>query len=147
MFRYVDVYKDFNGTERKETVYFDLNQSEIIGLEIDSEKGLSEYLQEISDAKNAKEMMRFFTNILYKAYGEKSADGRRFVKSKELSDAFTQTVIYQDIYAELLTNAEFASKFINSIMPDMGALADKINKNADKNKMMMEKIQSDKTLV
>lgn len=147
MFRYVDVYKDFNGTERKETVYFDLNQSEIIGLEIDSEKGLSEYLQEISDAKNAKEMMRFFTNILRKAYGEKSADGRRFVKSKELSDAFTQTVIYQDIYAELLTNAEFASKFINSIMPDMGALADKINKNADKNKMMMEKIQSDKTLV
>lgn len=147
MFRYVDVYKDFNGTERKETVYFDLNQSEIIGLEIDSEKGLSEYLQEISDAKNAKEMMRFFTNTLYKAYGEKSADGRRFVKSKELSDAFTQTVIYQDIYAELLTNAEFASKFINSIMPDMGALADKINKNADKNKMMMEKIQSDKTLV
>lgn len=147
MFRYVDVYKDFNGTERKETVYFDLNQSEIIGLEIDSEKGLSEYLQEISDAKNAKEMMRFFTNILHKAYGEKSADGRRFVKSKELSDAFTQTVIYQDIYAELLTNAEFASKFINSIMPDMGALADKINKNADKNKMMIEKIQSDKMLV
>lgn len=147
MFRYVDVYKDFNGTERKETVYFDLNQSEIIGLEIDSEKGLSEYLQEISDAKNAKEMMRFFTNILYKAYGEKSPDGRRFVKSKELSDAFTQTIIYQDIYTELLTNAEFAAKFINSIMPDMGALADKINKNADKNKKMMEKIQSDKRLI
>ena len=97
MFRYVDVYKDFNGTERKETVYFDLNQSEIIGLEIDSEKGLSEYLQEISDAKNAKEMMRFFTNILYKAYGEKSPDGRRFIKSKELSDAFTQTVINEEI--------------------------------------------------
>lgn len=147
MFRYVDVYNDFNGTERKETVYFDLNQSEIIGLEIDSEKGLSEYLQEISDAKNAKEMMRFFTNILYKAYGEKSPDGRRFIKSKELSDAFTQTVIYQDIYTELLTNAEFAAKFINAIMPDMGALADKINKNADKNKKMIEKIQSDKMLV
>ena len=52
-----------------------------------------------------------------KAYGEKSLDGKRFVKSKELTEAFMQTEAFSELFMALATNAEEASAFINGIVP------------------------------
>ena len=68
-------------------------------------------------AKDAVKLMKFFKEIIAMAYGEKSADGERFIKSKELSEAFMQTEAYNQLFTELLTNAEKASKFINAVFP------------------------------
>ena len=58
-----------------------------------------------------------FKDIILRAYGEKSADGKRFIKNQELRDAFAQTEAYSDLFMELATDAEAAAKFINGIIP------------------------------
>ena len=58
-----------------------------------------------------------FKDIILRSYGEKSPDGRRFIKSKEITDAFAQTEAYSDLFMELATDAEAASDFINAIVP------------------------------
>lgn len=139
MFKYTDTYTDLNGTERTETVYFNLNQADIIEMEVTSEIGLLEKLQNMIDAKKATEIMMFFNDLIAKSYGEKSDDGRRFIKSPELFEAFKQTQIYEDLYINLVTDAEFGSKFITSIVPDMTSFVDKMNANSSKNDELMKK--------
>ena len=58
-----------------------------------------------------------FKEILLKSYGEKSDDGRRFIKSAELSKEFSETPVYSDMFIELATDEDKASRFINGIMP------------------------------
>ena len=58
-----------------------------------------------------------FKDLVLKAYGVKSDDGRRFIKSKELSEEFAQTEAYSQIFMELATDADAAAKFVNGIIP------------------------------
>lgn len=110
-------YEDYNGVERTEDFYFNLTKSEIMKLEMGTDGGYAEMLQRISDAKDAPEIMAQFERILKLAYGERSDDGRRFVKSEAISEAFAQTPAYDTIFMELCTDAELAAKFINAIVP------------------------------
>jgi hypothetical protein len=61
--------------------------------------------------------MQIFKDLILRAYGEKSADGKRFMKSKELSEAFAQTEAYSILFMELATDADAAAKFVNGIVP------------------------------
>lgn len=110
-------YEDYNGVERTEDFYFNLTKSEIMKLEMGTEGGYAEMLQRISNAKDAPEIMNQFERLLKLAYGERSDDGRRFVKSEAISEAFLQTPAYDAIFMELCTDAEKAAKFINAIVP------------------------------
>ena len=58
------------------------------------------------------------SDIDLKSYGEKSADGRRFVKSEKLSEEFSQTNAYSQLFMKLATDDKAAVAFINGIMPD-----------------------------
>ena len=115
-------YKDFNGTERTETFYFNFTKAEILDMETGITGGLSGMIQKIIDTKDVPTIMATFKKLVIDSYGEKSADGRRFIKSKEVKDAFTETEAYSQIYMELSTNAEMAGIFANGIIPaDTGA--------------------------
>ncbi len=46
-----------------------------------------------------------------------SPDGKRFVKSKEMAEAFSQTEAYSDLFMELSTNTDAAIEFAKGIMP------------------------------
>ena len=81
--------------------------------------GLAETIKKIVDTKDAPSIIKIFKDLVLKAYGEKSADGKRFIKSKELSEAFAQTEAYSILFMELATDADEASKFINGIVPAM----------------------------
>ena len=66
-----------------------------------------------------------------KAYGEKSPDGKRFIKSPELSEAFSQTEAYSELFMELASDSDAASKFVNGIIPaDMVKAAEKQQQQA-----------------
>ena len=112
---------DFDGNERTEDFYFNFTKAELAEMELSTEGGLGTYLQKIVDAKDQLSIVKFFKKILLAAYGEKSPDGRRFIKTDEngvpLSKAFSETQAYSDLYMELATDADFAGKFINAIMP------------------------------
>lgn len=110
-------YKDFNDEEITEDFYFNLNKSELMQLELDEAGGLTAMIEKIVNTKDAPSILKVFKKIIAKAYGEKSADGKRFIKSEELSTAFEQTNAYDELFMELLSNPEEASAFINGLMP------------------------------
>ena len=110
-------YTDYNGVERTENFYFNLSKAEVMEMEIGTEGGMAESIQKIIDAKDAPAIIRVFKDLVLRAYGEKSDDGRRFMKSKEISEAFSQTEAYSQIFMELATDSEAAAKFINGIVP------------------------------
>ena len=60
---------------------------------------------------------------MLKAYGKKSDDGRRFIKTPEISEEFAQTEAYSDLFMLLATNAEEAAKFVNGIVPQDNQLS------------------------
>ena len=64
-----------------------------------------------------------------KSYGEKSADGKRFIKTPEIAEAFSQTEAYSVLFMELATNADSAAAFVNGIIPKSNG---KANLPADK---------------
>ena len=110
-------YTDYDGNEREEDFYFNLSKAEVTEMELSKEGGMSEYIKKISATQNAPELIKLFKEIITKSYGEKSLDGKRFIKNKELTEAFIQTEAYSELSIELASNADEAAKFINGIMP------------------------------
>ena len=119
-------YEDFNGVERTEDFYFNFSKAELTEMELSTEGGLQAKLQKIIDAKDNAQLVAYFKDIVLKSYGEKSDDGRRFMKSEERSKAFSETQAYSDIYMELVMDEKAAADFINGIIPK--DLADEIKK-------------------
>lgn len=117
MLKLTETYTDYNGVERKEDFYFNLTKAEIMEMEMTTTGGMAEMIQKIVDAKDASSIIKVFKELILKAYGEKSADGKRFVKSEELSEAFAQTEAYSNIFMRLATNADAAAAFVNGIIP------------------------------
>lgn len=112
-------YTDYNGEDRSETFYFNLSKAELAELNLTTEGGLQATIQKIVDAKNVPELTRWFKKIIGMAYGEKSSDGRRFIKSPEMTEEFFQTEAYGELFFELLTNEEAAANFINAVIPKL----------------------------
>ena len=110
-------YNDYNGASRTEDFYFNLTQAEVTEMELSVDGGLVEMINRIVAAQDGKQIIAVFKDVILRAYGEKSPDGKRFIKSQELRDAFAQTEAYSDLFMELATDAEAAARFINGIIP------------------------------
>lgn len=114
-------YTDFNGVERTEDYYFHLSKAELMEMELGTTGGYSDSIKAIINAKDTPQIMKIFKELLLKSYGEKSADGKRFIKldndGNPLSIAFSQTEAYSQIFMELATDADAGSAFVNGILP------------------------------
>lgn len=110
-------YIDYDGNEREEDFFFNLTKAEIAEMELSTAGGLENLVRKIVEAKDVKRISEIFKAIILKAYGVKSDDGKRFIKSEQLSTEFSQTEAYSDLYIELATDAEAAAAFINGIVP------------------------------
>lgn len=110
-------YTDYNGVERTETFYFNLTQAECMEMEMTAAGGLSAYINKIIDANDMPSLVKLFKELVLKAYGVKSDDGRRFMKSDEIREAFSQTEAYSQLFMELANDADKAAEFINGITP------------------------------
>lgn len=110
-------YSDYNGVERTEDFYFNLTKSEILQWQYSVEGGLYEILDKITKSVDAQQIIGYFKELILKSYGEKSDDGKRFIKSEELSNAFSQTDAYDQIYMELFTDSDAQAEFIKGILP------------------------------
>ena len=112
-------YTDYNGVERTEDFYFNLTKAELMEMEIGTTGGMADMIKRIIDAKDAPAIIKIFKELVLKAYGEKSADGKRFVKSEEISNGFAQTEAYSQLFMELATDADAAAAFVNGIIPNI----------------------------
>lgn len=110
-------YTDYNGVKRTEDFYFNLTQAEITEMEMGTTGGFTEMLQKIIAAKDVPSLVKIMKDLVLRAYGEKSADGRRFIKSEEISKAFSQTEAYSQLFMELALDSEKGSEFVNGIVP------------------------------
>lgn len=110
-------YTDYNGNERTEDHYFNLSKAEIMEMEMSTTGGLAEMIQKIVAAQDSPAIVKIFKELILKAYGEKSPDGKRFIKSEEIATAFSQTEAYSQLFMELATDADAAAKFVNGIVP------------------------------
>lgn len=110
-------YKDYNDVERTETFYFNLEQAELMEMELGTTGGLADMIKRIVDAQDAPAIIKVFKELVLKAYGEKSTDGKHFVKSPEISTKFSQTRAYSDIFMELAFDSKAAANFVNGIIP------------------------------
>lgn len=117
MYKRTMTYTDYNGEERTEDFYFNLTKAEITEMELSTEGGLKDKIDRITKAKDVPEIIRLFKELILKAYGVKSPDGKRFIKSDRLSEEFSQTEAYSDFFVELATNSDKAAEFVNGIMP------------------------------
>lgn len=117
MFKKTITYTDYNDVKRTETFFFNLTQAEVLEMELGTVGGLSAMIQGVIDAKDTPALIKIFKDLVLRAYGEKSADGKRFIKSPELSEAFSQTEAYSDIFMELATNDKEAAEFVRGITP------------------------------
>lgn len=110
-------YTDYNGQERVEVFHFNLNSVELTEMELSNDGGYSEKLKEIVDANDGPGIIKVFKELILKSYGEKSEDGKRFIKSEKLSEAFSQTEAYSELFMELATDADAGTAFVNGIIP------------------------------
>lgn len=117
MLKKVITYTDYDGNERTETHYFNLSKAEMLDMELFTAGGYSNMLQRVIEEKNQIEIVKIFKELVLKSYGIKSEDGKRFMKSEEITKAFTETEAFTELYMELATDSEAAAAFANGIMP------------------------------
>ena len=110
-------YTDYDDVERTETFYFNISESELTEMQLSTEGGLAERLQKMVDAQDVPSVTKVFKEIILKAYGEKSADGKYFRKSEAISNAFLSTEAYNKLYMELLQDPDKLAEFINGLLP------------------------------
>lgn len=128
-------YTDYNGVERTETFYFNLSQAELIDMQLGGKDGLySNKLQKMIDNHDAAAIVATIKEFVLKSYGEKTDDGKRFIKSPEISEAFMQTEAYSQLITELLSDDAKSSEFILGIMPQ--ALREAAVAEMNKNKQL-----------
>lgn len=110
-------YEDYNGNQQTDKFYFNVTKPEIVELEVEYKKGFREHLEAIIASEDRKEIIAEFKRLITWSYGEKSDDGKRFVKNPELTEAFTQHPAYAVLYMELATDYNLAGDFIIGIAP------------------------------
>lgn len=118
MFKDSITYTDYDGNERTKTLYFNLSKAEFIEIEMLSPGTITTQMEQLVEELDVAGMMKLLKFLIVKSYGEKSADGNKFVKSQEKLDSFLQTEAYSEFLMKLLGDAEYATKFIYGLMPD-----------------------------
>ena len=133
MYQWKHEYVDYNGNKRNETFYFNFTKAEFQDLEFRTPGGIQNYLTSIINTMDGQKIADFFKILIQKSYGIKDPEGRRFIKNKDVVDAFVQTEAYSDLYMFLATDDKAAAEFFNGIFPKADVDA------AKKQKEMAEK--------
>lgn len=113
-------YQDFDGNTREETLYFFITKTELTEMELKTPGGFSKKLERISNASDGAEIMKTFKEIILTAYGEKSEDGRAFIKKRNgvrLAEEFEQSLAFDALFTELILDPDKAAAFVNGVMP------------------------------
>ena len=121
-------YTDYSGNQRKEDFYFAFNEAELMEMELSTEGGFDQWITRIANAQNTPELIKLFKSLILMSYGEKSLDGKKFIKKdpttgRPLHEEFEQTAAYPVLFMELATNTEAATEFINKVIPENAANA------------------------
>ncbi len=130
-------YTDYDGNERTEDFFFNLNRAELTEMEMSVNGGLTKLIEKIVQESDQSKIITYFKELILRSYGQKSLDGKRFVKSEELSKEFSQTEAYSELFMELASDAKAAAAFVNAIVPQSVSEVDTVS-----NEKQIESAQS-----
>lgn len=117
MIKWPITFTTYNDETVTEDFYFNLNKAELVQMQFDVNGAYSQFIERITNERDLKRLGQEFRNIILNSYGKKSDDGRLFRKSNELRDEFEQSEAYSELYMELLSDADKATKFIKGVLP------------------------------
>ena len=136
MYKITETYTDYDDNQRTEDFYFNYSEAELTDLQFSVAGGLAGMIDKIIKTNDMPKLVELFRELIQKAYGEKSNDGRRFIKSPELTKEFTETVAYSQIYMRLATDSKAAQEFINKVVPK--SMKDKMQQANQQNVVPMK---------
>lgn len=136
MYKITETYTDYDDNQRTEDFYFNYSEAELTDLQFSVPGGLAGMIDKIIKTNDMPKLVELFRELIQKAYGEKSNDGRRFIKSPELTKEFTETVAYSQIYMRLATDSKAAQEFINKVVPK--SMKDKMQQANQQNVVPMK---------
>ena len=110
-------FTDYNGLARTEDHYFNLTKAELLKMEMSTKGGYGDMVQRLIDAQDMPAVYAIFEELVHKAYGVKSPDGREFIKNDEVRNKFIQSEAYSELIWSLAMDADKAQKFVNGLMP------------------------------
>lgn len=111
-------YTDFNGEKKTKNFYFNLTRSEIAKMHLYEDGGLENKIKKMVESGSNKEIFKYFEDFVLSCYGEKSADGEEFMKSKEIRERFQNHPAYDELFMEFISGGDKAmSDFINGVIP------------------------------
>lgn len=132
-------YTDYNDVVREETIRFNLNRAEIQNLELTTDGGLEAFINKMMEEQDNKKLADFFKELVLMSYGEKSLDGKHFMKKAPdghlLRDDFEQTEAFAEIYMWLLSGTDAVVQFVDGIRP-------KASQGDDRNVVAIEKARA-----
>ena len=135
-------FKDFNGVERSEDLYFHVSKAsvltspdpaynEIISLGMDLQER-SKFIEDIkledidqADpfdknslllAESARMVARMLDRLVDLSYGKKSEDGSKFIKGAEVLKDFKDSAVYDAFVEQMIGNQEDMITFINQLL-------------------------------
>lgn len=117
-------YTDYDGNRREEDFWFNLTKAEVAKMEFGTAGGIQKMIETLVQEQDTKRIIEVFDELICCSYGKKSPDGKRFIKSPELLEAFKQTEAYSDLFVELLGNPDKAAAFFAEIVPKTEAAAE-----------------------
>lgn len=111
-------YTDFNGVEREEEAYFNLNKAEITKwLATEGDYTMDKVLERLYKERNVKKIIEIFDDLIHRSYGVLSLDGRSFIKTDEDYQKFKGTEAYSKLFMDLIGDAKQAADFFNGVIP------------------------------
>ena len=109
-------YVDFNGTQRNDDYYFHLSVPEATRFVARfGEQGWEAGIKNIVDSRDLTEVLDLFEDIILTSYGQKSPDGRTFVKNKEMRENFSNSEAYAQLFEELVMSPDAMTQFAKGI--------------------------------
>lgn len=119
-------YEDYNGDTVTETHYFNMTKTELIELEVEHNEGLDAWIKHIMESNDRKVLVSEFKKIISACYGQKSPDGKLFIKNEELRDQFLQSAAFDVLFLKLISDEDFSARFVKGILPkDLAGNVDK----------------------
>ena len=109
-------YVDFNGTQRNDDYYFHLSVPEATRFAARfGEQGWEAGIKKIVESGDLAEVLDLFEDIILTSYGQKSPDGRTFVKNKEMRENFSNSEAYAQLFEELVMSPDAMTQFAKGI--------------------------------
>lgn len=111
-------YTDYNGEVQTEDFYFNLSKADLAEMELSTPGGMVSFLNQIVADKNGASIIATFKMFIGKSIGIRSDDGKRFMRSDKITDDFLNSAAYEELFMELVTNANAGVEFITGIIPN-----------------------------